>query len=169
MQPLSDKQATFIREIMKGRSQRKAYLTAYPSSKKWQLSTVDSRASNLMRNGKVVARLSELRKAVEKTHNFDRDTVLDKVAAIGYAPLDPKSLRAPDILRALELISRIMGFDKDVSNNQLAILAWQTKGHNLLVAAIRQSDDEDPEAVNEVLQQITAEKAAFSYTPTPHR
>jgi hypothetical protein len=161
MQPLSDKQNTFIREVMKGRSQRASYMTAYPSSKKWQLSTVDSRASNLMRNGKVVARLSELRKAVEKRHDFSRDTLLDKVAAIGYAPLDPKSLRAPDILRALELLTRIMGFDKDVSNNQLAILAWQTDSHNLLVAAIKNSDDDDPRGVNEVLQQIADEKSRF--------
>lgn len=45
----------------KGLSQRKAYREAFPKSVKWKDATVDSKASNLEKNDKVLARYNELK------------------------------------------------------------------------------------------------------------
>ena len=47
-------------EYQSGKSQRQAYLAAYPKAKNWLENTVDSRASVLMTNKKVLKRLEEL-------------------------------------------------------------------------------------------------------------
>lgn len=45
----------------KGLSQRKAYREAYPKSVNWKDSTVDSKASHLEKEGKILARYKELK------------------------------------------------------------------------------------------------------------
>ena len=51
----------FAQGIAEGLSQRKAYRKAFPNSKKWKDETVDSKACNLAKDDKVMARLQELR------------------------------------------------------------------------------------------------------------
>lgn len=51
---------TFAQNIAKGMSQRKAYRAAFPSAMKWKDETVDSKASLLAKNEKVLARVKEL-------------------------------------------------------------------------------------------------------------
>ena len=57
---------TFAQELAKGISQRKAYRVAFPNSLKWKNETVDSKASALAKNDKVLARLKELQKETAK-------------------------------------------------------------------------------------------------------
>jgi hypothetical protein len=51
---------TFAQEIALGKSQRKAYRSAFPKSVNWKDETVDSKASLLAKNDKVLARIQEL-------------------------------------------------------------------------------------------------------------
>ena len=51
---------TFAQEIALGKSQRKAYRSAFPKSVNWKDETVDSKASVLAKNDKVLARIKEL-------------------------------------------------------------------------------------------------------------
>ena len=51
---------TFAQEIALGKSQRKAYRSAFPKSVNWKDETVDSKASVLAKNDKVLARIQEL-------------------------------------------------------------------------------------------------------------
>ena len=51
---------TFAQEISLGKSQRKAYRSAFPTSVNWKDETVDSKASHLAKNDKVMARIREL-------------------------------------------------------------------------------------------------------------
>lgn len=57
---LTSKQEKFVNNLVKGMSQRIAYRDAYPSSKKWKDEIVDSKASTLLKNGKVMERYNEL-------------------------------------------------------------------------------------------------------------
>lgn len=50
----------FAQCIASGMSQRKAYRAAFPRSEKWKDETVDSKASVLAKNDKVLERLKEL-------------------------------------------------------------------------------------------------------------
>ena len=57
---LTEKQEQFVRNIIEGMNQADAYRSAYPNNKMSD-KTVWEAASRLMKNDKVVARLSELR------------------------------------------------------------------------------------------------------------
>ena len=57
---LTKPQEIFIQELLKGNTQRQAYLKAYPSKKKWKESSLDSAASSLLKNEKVKARYEQL-------------------------------------------------------------------------------------------------------------
>lgn len=59
---LTDKQEKFVHGLVAGLSQRKSYIEAYPSSKNWKDTTVDSNASKLLANTKVLTRYRELLK-----------------------------------------------------------------------------------------------------------
>lgn len=59
---LTAKEELFCQNLeVKKLSQRKAYLDAYPNSKRWQPKTVDERACRLARSDKILARREELR------------------------------------------------------------------------------------------------------------
>lgn len=60
MNRLTAKQEKYVQGLVSGLSQRKAYREAYPSSKKWKDTTVDSKASSLLSDGKVLARYNSL-------------------------------------------------------------------------------------------------------------
>lgn len=53
----------FAQELAQGISQRKAYRAAFPASERWKDETVDSKASALAKNDKVLARVKELQEA----------------------------------------------------------------------------------------------------------
>lgn len=80
---ITAKQDIFIRQLLKGQSQRKAYRTAFPSSVKWKDSTVDSKASALFNSGKVQERYQFLKKELDNEaimHRTDRMITLSKIA-----------------------------------------------------------------------------------------
>ena len=62
MDKITTKQELFVQGIITGLSQRQAYRQAFQSSKKWKDSAVDSAASRLLQNSKVLARYRELLK-----------------------------------------------------------------------------------------------------------
>lgn len=76
---LTPKQEKFVEEIAKGKTQRQAYLVAYPNSKNYKENTIDSRASVLMKNKKVVKRLNELKQSTEKKVEWTRKKALETI------------------------------------------------------------------------------------------
>lgn len=63
---LTPKREKFALALHKGLSQREAYREAYPTSKKWKDSSVDSEANKLAKNTEVILRLEELKEKEEK-------------------------------------------------------------------------------------------------------
>ena len=57
---LTPKQEKFVQGLVSGLSQRQAYKKAYPNARKWNDNSVDSRASNLFKNDKVLTRYNEI-------------------------------------------------------------------------------------------------------------
>lgn len=100
---LTDKQEIFVQELIKGKSQREAYKIAYPKSRKWKESNVDSQASNLFKAPKVSARYNELHdKVIEIGENEAIATakdVLKQLSAIALADiLDYVEYSSGDVL-----------------------------------------------------------------------
>lgn len=64
---LTKKQEKFIEELIKGKSQREAYKAAY-NAEKMKDETIDRKACELMKNGKITARYTELmEKSIQKS------------------------------------------------------------------------------------------------------
>ena len=70
---LTDKRKKFVQGLVKGMSQREAYRNAFPNSKSWKDHVVDSKASELFKNGEVQARYNEL------TQKADDDAIMSAI------------------------------------------------------------------------------------------
>lgn len=57
---LTPKQEKFVQNLVSGMSQRIAYRDAFPNSVKWKDNVVDSKASTLFKDGKILERYNEL-------------------------------------------------------------------------------------------------------------
>lgn len=71
-----------MQELVKGKSQRQAYHVAYPNSKKWKDSSVDSNASTLLANAKVKQRYLTLLERVNE--KLTKDTIASKQEVLEY-------------------------------------------------------------------------------------
>ena len=83
---LTTKQERFVQELIKGKSQREAYKIAYPTSKKWKETAIDSQASRLFNNSMVHARYEELHKKTEEKVTYDaaevKNIIIDTMLSI---------------------------------------------------------------------------------------
>ena len=104
---LTDKQEKYVQGLLKGLSQREAYHEAYPKSKKWKDTSVDSKASTLLSNVKVKQRFDQLKgkamEIVERRGLLDAADVLEKIRNIIVANEE----ESPQIaLKGLELYGK---------------------------------------------------------------
>ena len=132
---LTPKQERFVEEIAKGKSQRQAYLTAYPNSKNYQENTVDSRASVLMKNKKVIKRLDELRKIEENRIEWTRKRALNEINYV----LD---MNKQDMIRINEAV------DNEIAMKEAELKEWV----NLLTVP-----NIDMQAVQKKIKNLMAE------------
>lgn len=63
---ITKQQEIFVQSLVEGDSQRKAYIKAYPSRKKWKDNSIDCEASKLFNQPKIKQRYDELLKQVRE-------------------------------------------------------------------------------------------------------
>lgn len=100
-----------------GKSQRQAYLEAYPSSRKWKLETVDSKACNLEKEDKISARLRELAIETQKNAGLTRKNLLDKLEKIIES--DYVIFKGKDVVKAIEIYADMCGYRQPESEDKL--------------------------------------------------
>lgn len=100
-----------------GKSQRQAYLDAYPSSKKWKPETVDSKACNLEKDVKVSARLKELAEENQKAAGLTRKKLLDKLEDI--INTDEVTFKGNEVLKAIEIYADMCGYRQPETEDKL--------------------------------------------------
>ena len=91
-----------------GKSQRQAYLEAFPKSKRWKESTVDVRACELERDSKVMVRLKEIAVENERTAGMSRKNLLDKLENI--INTEDVQFKSNDVMKAIELYIEMCGY-----------------------------------------------------------
>ena len=99
----------FIAELVNGASQREAYRTARPLSKKWQDKTVDEKASRLFNDDKVQTRYAEL--LAKATAAVEKECVLtfaEKRRILMNIAIDPES-RKDERMKAIDLDNKMEG------------------------------------------------------------
>lgn len=107
----------FAQGLANGLSQRNAYRAAFPTSEKWKDETVDSKASLLAKNDKVLARLKEL---ADKATN---ETIMSATKRKEWLTQVIKSEleETKDKLKAVDLLNKMEGayIEKVEVNGQL--------------------------------------------------
>ncbi len=100
---LTTKQEKFVRGLVSGLSQRKAYRAAYPSSEKWKDEAVDSKACNLLKVAKVKARYDELREKAENAAIMTRAQRMITLSDIAqFSKKDDSRIKAIDTLNKMD-------------------------------------------------------------------
>ena len=100
---LTPKQERFCIEYFKGGNASKAYRIAY-DAENMKDSTVSRKAFELLENGKITARLEELKATVAKSATITKQMVIDRLNEIGLE-------NDRDRVAAYKQISKILGFD----------------------------------------------------------
>ena len=98
------KNEKFAQGIFEGLSQRKAYRAAFPSSKKWKDSTVDSRASELYNTSEILGRLKELQ---EEAASDSVMSVIERKKWLSELVEDFGT--AADKIRAIDILNKMDG------------------------------------------------------------
>jgi len=104
---LTAKQNRFAELVALGKTQSDAYREAYPNSKNYKDKTVWVKASALMKNGKVKARLKTLQKKTEKKYEVTRDSLVKEIFKAQRMGVIKKNGTA--FLKAIELKAKITG------------------------------------------------------------
>ena len=110
------KQNKFSENIALGKTQAEAYRKAYPNSKHYKDTTVWAKASALMKNGKVMARVEELQKETRVKFNITRDTLVGEI--IDAQKTDEIKKNGTNVLKAIELKAKITG---NLTNRQVQV------------------------------------------------
>jgi len=128
---LTKPQEIFIQELLKGSTQRQAYLKAYPSKKKWKESSLDSAASNLLKNEKVRTRYEQLlNKMREKEQEKTMWTREQSIETLRYV-IDVNKKDLERINKAfeeeLEVLQKLMQEDPEKAPQYLQQILKQRK------------------------------------------
>lgn len=107
----------FAQCIANGYSQRKAYRAAFPKAENWKDETVDSKASALAKNDKVLTRLREL---AEETSSKAIMNATERKEWL-TATIRSKIEKTQDKLKAVDILNRMEGayVEKVELNGQL--------------------------------------------------
>lgn len=99
------KHEKFVQCLIQGMSQRKAYREAFKSAQKWKDETVDSKASVLFQNGKVLERYQEIQKEQKEAALLTRWEKRKLLADIAR----DERMENTDRIRAIDTDNRMEG------------------------------------------------------------
>lgn len=91
-----------------GKSQRQAYLAAFPSARKWKPETIDNKASALEKNDEILARLREIAEDNANRAGLSRKNLLDRLEEI--INCEDVQFRGNDVIRAIEIYADMCGY-----------------------------------------------------------
>lgn len=90
---LTPKQEKFVQGLFAGLSQREAYKSAFNTTN-MKDNTIDKRACELAKVGKITGRLQELQNELKERNMVTKDRILQEYARLGF--LDPRKMFNPD-------------------------------------------------------------------------
>ena len=102
---LTQKQENFVQGLFSGLSQRQAYIAAY-NSEKMKDNTIDRKAYDLNANGKIKARLQELRDSVSSENILTEIELQEFWSKIVKDNHEGKAVEMKDMLKASELLGK---------------------------------------------------------------
>lgn len=111
---LTAKQEAFCQAIADGKNQSEAYRLAY-KAEKMKPETVQRKAHEVMKDGKVTARVKELQNKLENKQLWTREQSINKaIEAIEIASTNGKPL---EILKGVEVLNKMHGYDAPIKHD----------------------------------------------------
>lgn len=156
---LTQPRENFVLAIFSGLSQRKAYRKAYPRSIDWIDGVVDVKASELMKDGKVMVRLQGLRDEVAEKVMYTKEFLMDKF----YGIYEKSSMAVPVLMFDKEMGEYVetgeYKFDSTGANKALTEIG-KLNGHyiervqlsgelDLKAIALRRHEERQAEKIDE--------------------
>lgn len=108
---LTPKQEKFCQKYLELGNASEAYRQSY-NAEKMKPETVNRKAKALIDNGKIAARIDELKAKIEKRHGVTVDALVEKLGKLYDAALEQAQLSAG--VSAVMGIARLSGLDKQV-------------------------------------------------------
>lgn len=127
MDKLTPKQEMFVQGIISGLSQRQAYRKAFPNSKKWKDSAVDSNASALLQNTKVLQRYRVLLKQFSSMSLWSREQAFNEYEWLknkARASIEQEGVRQANsnaFLAALDGMNKMAFHDLELEDRKLLL------------------------------------------------
>lgn len=84
---ITPQQEAFAQAVASGMNQSEAYRKAYPKSQKWKDDSVHNRASALMRNAQVLARVSELQAESAEIAVLDGAKIMEEYRRLAHSDI----------------------------------------------------------------------------------
>lgn len=110
---VTPKQEAFLDGLICGKSQRQAYIDAYPESANWKKESVDSVSSRLLNdNVKVLSRYREKQEEARTAAAISRDAIIQQLKDIGFTEIEADRVSVKDKIKALELLVKILGYEQ---------------------------------------------------------
>lgn len=113
MNSLTPKQEKFVYGLIKGLSQRQAYIEAYPNAKNWKEDHVDSQASKTLKIPKVLQRYQELQQKAEDEAimtSIERKKWLTEIIRKGEMKVSGEQsvlVGSTDRLKAMDILNKM--------------------------------------------------------------
>lgn len=115
---LTPQQELFAQGVAAGKSQAEAYRVAYPKALKWAPETVWNRASALMRDSEVVARVEAIRAELAERGLWTREqsaraliSIINRKAIDETTGLEIQAAKDKDIISAVKELNAMHGFN----------------------------------------------------------
>lgn len=112
MNTLTYNQEKFCQVYIQTGNQSEAYRQAYPKSLKWKPESVNVKASEMMTNVKVSARVKELQNKLEKKHDISKDKIIARLQEIIYKQeeLGVDKIDLPAMNKAIDTLNKMQGY-----------------------------------------------------------
>lgn len=128
---LTKPQEVFIQELIKGQTQRKAYLKAYPNTRKWKETSVDCAASLLFGQTTVKQRyeeaLQEMRRKEQETGQWTREESIKTLRFVIDKNKDDIDRIYQTAEEELELLAKMMQEQPEKAGDFLQYMIKQKK------------------------------------------
>ena len=117
-------QERFAQEVASGKSQSAAYRIAYPGSLQWKEATVWNKASALMRDKEVSARVDAIRDELRERGIWTREQSAKALIGVVDAPDKPS-----DIVAAVKELNAMHGYNapQKIENSGDMLIRWQAE------------------------------------------
>lgn len=114
MSALTDKQMNFCREYVTDSNATQAAIRAGYSSK-----TARSIGTRLLKKKEIQNKISSIQKEIAERAELEQSDLIDELRKIGFMDIDYSRIQIKDKLKALEIIAKMMGFDRPTFSGEI--------------------------------------------------